>query len=252
LKYRDRARPGLNILIPATLLVLFLGSGTLLFSQGGGKHSAQVVPGSITLLTATAEFPGCFVEKNGNGTWFRCEDTHLKGPIPGASVWPRVHKELEFNVTEPGHIYVVFKGHVAENVWCYGGPSCELHVKRKGTKEAWDRVWGFPVHGASWHGSKLMGGPTGIPPVTWTTRADGSRDFNNAPHIEPGRYRVFIVSAKRDNRNIAEHVYVPSDCSVKVYLVPDRPHHSGGSKKDSGGVHKPAPGVLYYKMSGCE
>lgn len=178
------------------------------------------------------EFTDCFISFNHcgwGGPWYKCEDTTGYYPKKGAQnvtwehVWAQVHKDFDFTISSPGHLYMIFESH--EGV--------TIGTTKKGKDGKWQGVSvSGGVRSAIYYGTELRNIPE---PVRYKINPNGSIEFDrfqpgHGPiHVgpdqwlKPGQFRVTLVAGRPYNYNTGICTYVPGSGNVKVLFIPDIP-----------------------------
>ncbi|NOZ13037.1 MAG: hypothetical protein GXO69_05240 [Acidobacteria bacterium] len=211
----------LILLLPAAVSVPVLGAN--------GWKSARVVPGAQVLASGRIKFETCFTARNsGAAPWFRCSDRQRRSPLRWGTVWPAVHRDIDFQLNEPGFVYLLFTTRVNKS-WRYDGAAAVISKMEKNGK--WNNVWFGPgLRYALFRNGKLVStGPyvnrTGPPALRYRIRKDGRIQFwEGIPKFGTGRYRLTVTEAMFHNSNTAEKTYFPCRVEYKLLFVPEKVH----------------------------
>ncbi len=216
--------------MPVSVLILFLTAVSVQVLGANGWKSARVVPGAQVLASGHVKFETCFTARNsGAAPWFRCSDRQRRSPLRWGAVWPSVHRDIDFQLHEPGFVYLLFTTRVNKS-WAYDGAGAAISKMEKNGK--WKNVWFGPgLRYALFRGGKLVStGPyvnrTGPPALRYRIRKNGGIQFwEGIPKFERGRYRLTITEAMFHNTNTADKTYFPCRVEYKLLFVPEKANH---------------------------
>ncbi len=224
-------------------------------AQGQWK-TALIVPGAQTLSSDTVDFKDCYtIPYSGKGNWYACRDQKFRHAFRWEYVQPKVHRNVKFQVAQPGHIYVLVTSRVDAS-WPYDLGSAAISRQSSGGK--WAGIWLGPgLRYAHYRGEHLVDtGPyasqPGIPLLKYRINPDGRIQFwESLPHVEPGRYRLTLTSAMFRNPNTGEQTFHPCTVEYKLLFVPDRPAAVPGTSTQ-GGQHPQTAGTPVGPATGKE
>ncbi len=191
-----------------------------------------MVPGGQVVASGTVNFTECFKAMNsGSGNWYKCSDQHHT--MNWNSVWPNVHRDIEFQLRGTGVVYIIFKTHV-DSSWRYDGGSVSLAKLEPGG--TWKNQWLGPnLRSAMFRGEKLVStspyaDQPGPPPFRYRVNPDGKIQFwEGLSTFTAGQYRLTLTAALFHNNNTTEKTYYPCRSEYTVIFVPNMPVSSSTS-----------------------